>query len=381
MRIPFSIRLYLLLFVSFCHFSLHAQHIHDVGESIEIKLEGYKEGNIEWQFSEDGTKWINIPNETSVILKTTLKKTGLFRSRVSVCNAEYFSDTTQVFVSDTYSGYIDNIGKYLTSDKVEGRFPGTKGDTLSVAFLSEIFKKNGLIPLVKGDSVYYIPFVTSGSSLAYRNNVTTFNIVGLKEGRDSLLKNEYIIVCAHYDAYGKASSTQFNYGADDNASGVTEVALLSKMFKGIESKRSVIFIFTGAEEFGLMGINAFIRSNIIDKKKIKGVFNFDGVGKMKDNKLYVYGNVLSEPIKQLILNYNFEELSVELSTSTYINNGTSDHVPFYSWAPALGFIALSDLNNSFIHTPSDKWSTINVDGIVKIGSLVFKVIKEVANPK
>lgn len=91
--------------------------------------------------------------------------------------------------------------------------------------------------------------------------------------------------------------------------------------------------------------------------------------------------MLSEPIKQLILNYNFEELIVELSTRTYINNGTSDHVPFYSWAPALGFIALSDLNNSFIHTPSDKWSTINVDGIVKIGSLVFKVIKEVANPK
>ena len=381
MRIPFSIRLYLLLFVSFCHFSLHAQHIHDVGESIEIKLEGYIEGNIEWQFSEDGTKWINIPNETSVILKTTLKKTGLFRSRVSVCNAEYFSDTTQVFVSDTYSGYIDNIGKYLTSDKVEGRFPGTKGDTLSVAFLSEIFKKNGLIPLVKGDSLYYIPFVTSGSSLAYRNNVTTFNIVGLKEGRDSLLKNEYIIVCAHYDAYGKASSTQINSGADDNASGVTEVALLSKMFKEIETKRSVVFIFTGAEEFGLMGINAFIQSNIVEKKKIKGVFNFDTIGKMKDNTLYVFGDELSEPIQKSIGLFNTEGLNVVLNTGRFIGGTNADHTPFYNWTPALGFIAISEIKNSLIHSPSDVWSTINVDGIVKIGSLAFKVIKEVANPK
>ena len=379
MRIRFLVIFLIFSLISLDNFTLHAQHIYDIGDSIEIKLEGYKEGNIEWQFSEDGEKWINIPNETFTVLKTTLRKTGFYRSRVYVCSAEYFSDTTQVFVSDTYSGYVDNIGKYLTSDKVEGRFPGTMGDTLSVAFLSEIVKKNDLIPLVKGDSVYYIPFVTSGSSLAYRNNVTTFNIVGLKEGRDILLKDEYIIVCAHYDAYGKDASNKVCNGADDNASGVTEVALLSKMFKGIESKRSILFIFTGAEEFGLMGMNAFIRSNIIEKKRIKGVFNFDGIGKMKENKLYVYGNVLSQPIKQMILNHNSDGLNIELSTNTYINGGTSDHVPFYSWAPALGFIAISDLKDSFLHTPSDKWSTINVDGIVKIGSLAFKVINDVAN--
>jgi len=375
---------YLVIYLIFSllilgNFTLYAQHIHVSGENIDIKLEGYKEGNIEWQFSEDGAKWIIIPNETSALLKTTLQKTGFFRSRISVCSTEYFSDTTQVFVSNTDTEYVDNIGKYLTSDKVEGRFPGTKGDTLCVAFLSEIFKKNDLIPLVKGDSVYYIPFVTSGSSLAYRNNVNTFNIVGLKEGRDSLLKNEYIIVCAHYDAYGKNPYNQINYGADDNASGVTEVALLSKLFKEIESKRSILFIFTGAEEFGLMGVNAFIRSNIIEKKKIKGVFNFDTIGKMKDNTLYVFGDDLSEAIQKKIEKFNTEGLNLVLNTGKFIGGTSADHVPFYNWTPALGFIAISEIKNSLIHSPSDKWTTINVDGIVKIGSLTFKVIKDLAN--
>jgi len=373
------IKLFFLSIALIHSFAIRAQHIHEVGDSIEISLEGYKEGKIEWQFSSDGERWINIPNESSLQLKTIIKKTGFFRARVSNCSAEYISDTTRIFASGTDYEYVDNIGKYISSDEVGGRFPGTKSDTLCVAFLSEIFMKNHLIPLVKSDSVYHIPFVTSGSSLDYRNNVNTFNIVGLKEGRDSLLKDEYIIVCAHYDAYGKTASNQICYGADDNASGVSEVALLSKRFKEIDSKRSILFIFTGAEEFGLMGINEFIRSNIKDKKKIKGVFNFDSVGIMKDNKLFVYGNVLSEPIKQTILNSNSDGLKIELSTNTFIAGGTSDHVPFYSWTPALGFITRSATDETLKHTQLDKWTTINVDGIVKISSLVFKVIKDLAN--
>lgn len=356
---------------------IFGQHIQNYNDEIELKLGDYTGGEIKWQYSTDGKQWENIENSNKQIFKTLALNSGLYRANVSFCSTNYYSDITQIFVAKTDTEYVDVIGKYLSSDELQGRYPGTQFDTLSVSFLSEILKKNQLAPINK-DTVYHKPFITSGSSLAYRNGITTFNVIGVKEGTDPILKKEFIIISSHYDAYGKNTTGVLN-GADDNVSGVTAVALLSRKFKDVTTKRSLIFIFTGAEEFGLMGMSNFVKSNFIERNKIKGVLNLDTIGKMKKDSLYIFGDQLSEFIKEKIKFYNTESLNLYLSSATFILGTIADHNVFYNWAPAIGFIAIPNLKGANVHSPNDDWSTINVKGIVKITSLAYKVIFDLAN--
>ncbi len=81
-------------------FILHvgAQNIEVIGDTIEIKLDGYKAGEIQWQFSTDNKNWNDIPNENSIAIKQKAIKTGFYRTIISSSNCTYFSETSSVFV-------------------------------------------------------------------------------------------------------------------------------------------------------------------------------------------------------------------------------------------------------------------------------------------
>ena len=126
------------------------------------------------------------------------------------------------------------------------------------------------------------------------NTKETQNVIGVKFGNDPELKDEYIIIGAHYDHLGygghKSGSrrphiNEVHNGADDNASGVSIVIELAKSFKKINNKRSVIFIAFGAEEMGLIGSKFFVNSSLIENKNIQTMINFDMVGKLKPEKI------------------------------------------------------------------------------------------------
>ena len=96
------------------------------------------------------------------------------------------------------------------------------------------------------------------------------NVIGLLEGSDPILKNEFVVIGAHYDHIGlgergsraKKDSTagSIHNGADDNASGVAGLIELSEFFSCEKEslKRSLIFIAFSAEELGLIGASYYV---------------------------------------------------------------------------------------------------------------------------
>ncbi|HKI88872.1 MAG TPA: M20/M25/M40 family metallo-hydrolase, partial [Draconibacterium sp.] len=116
------------------------------------------------------------------------------------------------------------------------------------------------------------------------------NVVALLPGTDENLKDEYVVVGAHFDHLGlggpgsgsRAVDTfAIHNGADDNASGVaTLIELAEKIAAEKQRRRSIIFAAFGAEEMGLIGSKAFTQNPPVDLEKIDAMFNFDMVGRL-----------------------------------------------------------------------------------------------------
>ena len=143
--------------------------------------------------------------------------------------------------------------KYLSSDKMEGRFPGTKANNDAAAYIKKYFQKYGLKKFNGNYDQPFKLFVKEGINKVQSDTVVTQNVVGYIEGSDSILKNEYILIGAHYDHWGwggkgsnskKKDTIAIHNGADDNASGVAALlCILEKVSKSkVKPKRSIIFI-------------------------------------------------------------------------------------------------------------------------------------------
>lgn len=114
----------------------------------------------------------------------------------------------------------------------------------------------------------------------------THNVVGMIEGIDPVLKNEWIILCAHYDHEGEAE-TGFFPGADDNASGISGMLEIAEAYtlagqQGYHPKRSVIFAAWNAEERGLLGSWAYTKQPLVPLDKTITVINLDMIGRNEE---------------------------------------------------------------------------------------------------
>lgn len=120
------------------------------------------------------------------------------------------------------------------------------------------------------------------------------NVVGILEGSDPVLKDEYIIMSAHYDHIGtrRSGADMIYNGADDNASGTAVLlsllpALEKMRAEGRGPKRSVIFIWTAAEEKGLVGADYYRSNPLRPLEKTKAAINIDMVGRLSPDQLSV----------------------------------------------------------------------------------------------
>jgi Zn-dependent M28 family amino/carboxypeptidase len=123
-------------------------------------------------------------------------------------------------------------------------------------------------------------------------NIDSANVLGLLEGSDPKLKDEYVVFMAHHDHLGLAASRNekgdmiYN-GAIDNASGVATMLSIAQTFArlGEKPKRSMIFASVAAEESGLLGSKFFAEQPPVPAGKIAAVINMDGInflGRSKD---------------------------------------------------------------------------------------------------
>jgi hypothetical protein len=131
-----------------------------------------------------------------------------------------------------------------------------------------------------------------------RNEVPAYNVVGVLEGSDPVLKNENIVIGAHYDHLGRggegslaARTGEIHHGADDNASGTAGMLELARVFSAQRPrlKRTLVFIAFGGEEEGLLGSSYYVDHPPMPLANTVAMINMDMIGRMKDRKLVIGG--------------------------------------------------------------------------------------------
>ncbi|MCU1267384.1 MAG: putative aminopeptidase [Acidobacteria bacterium] len=162
-----------------------------------------------------------------------------------------------------------------------------------------------------------------------RNEVKATNVVGILSGSDPLLKNEVIVIGAHYDHLGLGGegslaprSGEIHHGADDNASGVAGLLELARIFSPREARprRTIVFMAFSGEEEGLLGSNYYVNHPLVPLANTVAMINMDMIGRMKDNKLIIGGLGTSQEWRAMIENANVLQ-GVTVSATVLSGNG------------------------------------------------------------
>jgi Zn-dependent M28 family amino/carboxypeptidase len=301
--------------------------------------------------------------------------------------------------------------EYLASDKLEGRRAGEPGAVLAGNYVAEQFKKIGLKPGFTGNGkpdfkqpFSYTPVRDPHSApvdpTAAAQEKNAFNVIGILPGHDPVLKNEAIVLGAHYDHLGHggsgslaANSTEIHHGADDNASGTAAVIELARIFAGQKSnKRTLVFIAFSGEEDGVFGSKYYVNNPVFPLDKTIAMINLDMVGRLQNEKLTIGGIGTAHEWKDLVNVQNTkgtnriisvgpngaEAENISPSFTLFLNEdgfGPSDHSSFYGKnIPVLFFFTGTHLD---YHKPSDTADKINYEGESKLVNYVAAIAKSV----
>jgi hypothetical protein len=211
------------------------------------------------------------------------------------------------------------------------------------------------------------------------------NVAALLEGSDAAMKNEYVIIGAHYDHLGRSSEgamdpekqNEIHNGADDNASGTAGVLELAQYFssQAQRPKRSLIFLAFSGEELGLLGSAKYVAAPLKPLEKTAAMVNLDMIGRLKDSTLVVEGIGTSPSWQDLISRLNGTYgFTLRLKKDGY---GPSDHASFYNKnIPVLFFF--TNLHEDY-HRVSDDADKINVAGEAAVLRMVSEAVTEIAN--
>ena len=267
---------------------------------------------------------------------------------------------------------VDELQQYLgwlAAPEQEGRNSGTEaghraGDYLVMQLALLELKPAGT------DGSYTQGFRFRDDKPRYRN------VLGIIPGSDPVLADEYIMICAHYDHVGVIGGNVYP-GANDNASGTSMILELAESLQKLEprAKRSIIVAFWDAEEKGLLGSGYFADNPTVPLEKIRGVFNFDMVGTLQNDKFEVFGSNIATGMREFISRLLAEgDPNVDFSTEYLL---ASDHSSFYSKKiPALMFFTGLDCP---YHVPEDTYDIINFEGMKQIADIAFRIVFRLAD--
>lgn len=226
-------------------------------------------------------------------------------------------------------------------------------------------------------------------------NNTAENVLGYLEGSE--LKDEVILLTAHYDHIGIDGKGDVYNGADDDGSGTVAVMEIAKAFaeaakNGCRPKRSILFMTVSGEEKGLLGSDYYSQHPVFPLENTVADLNIDMIGRLdkkhKKNPDYVYvigSNMLSSELHQINEAMNNTYTKLELD---YTYNDPDEPNRFYYRSDHYNF-AKNNIPIIFYfngvhkdyHQPTDEVKKINFEKMEKISRLVFFTAWELANRK
>ena len=225
-----------------------------------------------------------------------------------------------------------------------------------------------------------------GTSDVIHQKVKTANVVGKIEGSDPVLKEQIIVLGAHYDHLGMGGPGSgsrepdveaVHNGADDNASGVAGIIELAEKIAAHRDmfKRSIVVVAFSAEEMGLIGSKYFVEHPLIDMKKVVAMFNFDMIGRLTEERSVAFGGTGTSVEAEDLINKYLSEYNLKASYSKE-GFGPSDHAAFYAEDIPVFFISTGAHGD--YHTPLDDAELINYVGEADVVDYSYYLIKDVA---
>ena len=208
-----------------------------------------------------------------------------------------------------------------------------------------------------------------------KTQIITQNVIGMVEGTDPQLKNEYIIYSAHYDhvGIGKPDETgdEIYNGARDNAVGTTTVLSMAENIAKYPTKRSALFILFTGEEKGLLGSQYYIQNPVLPLNKMVYCFNSDNAGYNDTSIISVIGlprTSASENIKEAATTFGLKAIDDAAPEQNLFDR--SDNVVFaQKGIPAptfsLGFRSFDGDVTKYYHQASDEADTLDYDYLLK----------------
>jgi hypothetical protein len=273
--------------------------------------------------------------------------------------------------------------RYLADDALEGRLAGSAGERCAGDYIASRFRQLGL----RGagpDGSYFQDVPLASVVNPHAAGGTGRNVLAVLAGTDQPLRDEYIIIGAHYDHLGRGSvgslapdSPAIHNGADDNASGVSAL-LRAAALLAVEPRpaRSVLFIAFTGEESGLLGSAHFVRAPTVPLDHMRAMLNMDMVGRLGGAPLIVYGvETAAEWRAVLESEARRHGLTLALRGDGY---GPSDHTSFYS--NDVPVLHLFTNTHADYHRPSDDWEKIDHAGLERVAQLVAGVARALATP-
>jgi Peptidase family M28/PA domain len=284
----------------------------------------------------------------------------------------------------------------VAAQVAEGMVAASGRSLLDLAGAAEA--RGGVTPVPLGAAVTMTTHVR-------HQTVPDRSIVAMIEGSDPTLKNEYVMVSAHFDHDGADGPRIFN-GADDDGSGTVGLIEIAEAYAlaakaGQRPKRSVIFAAWNSEERGLLGAWAYTEQPVVPLDRIVAVLNMDMIGRNEEvqvgggarfrglevqtaesnaNATNIIGTVRSPDLRAALEKAN-QGIGVELKFR-YDNNASnlmrrSDHWPFIQRGVP-GVWVHTGLHPDY-HTMYDRPEKINYPKMEKIARLVYQTSWDLAN--
>ncbi|MHB1327527.1 MAG: M28 family peptidase [Gemmatimonadales bacterium] len=274
--------------------------------------------------------------------------------------------------------------KVLSADSMGGRFTGSAGGDAAARYLARRFEQVGAKPAPGGwlHEFTMAPDLAGFRALpADRRPTRAANVVAMIPGTDRALRDEYVVVGAHYDHLGDGHANslgaagEIHNGADDNASGTAALIEIARRFVAAPAGRTVVLVAFSGEEFGLLGSAAYVRSAPVSMERTVAMVNLDMVGRLRNERLLVFGSETATEFPALLdsLNQSFR-FDLNYSGDGF---GRSDQQSFYlARKPVLH--VFTDLHEDY-HRPSDDWDKINLPGLVRVAAYTTDVVRAIAD--
>jgi hypothetical protein len=278
---------------------------------------------------------------------------------------------------------VDDI-KFLTEDRLQGRATGSTGADLAATYLARRFSEVGLQPAAGG---WFQSFTIGRDAPAARQSksggVVGKNVIGILPGRDKVLRNQTVVLGAHYDHLGLGgfgsldpdSTGLVHNGADDNASGVAGLIQVAARLAASPPARTVVFIAFSGEELGLLGSAHYVKEPIYPLAGTLAMVNLDMVGRLRNGRLIVYGARSAKEFPALLDSLNwYAGFDLKAQGDGY---GPSDQSSFYAAKrPVLHLF--TDLHEDY-HRTTDDWQKVNLDGLKRVADFTLGLVTALAN--